>query len=523
MDLRPGIARARTRAAAYLDSLLLPELGFGIHRESHWEGGRDVPGMLLPGTYNAAACRFLIGSWRTLDPEDVGALADFLSSHQVEDGAFRVPGMTEDTLYYPDFEYDDLHVTNYCLGVLDLLGRKPPRPLRFAERYANPEALDEWLDRRDPGSPWTEGNYLVNVGSLLAWLAREGHPGAPAAFLRLLDWHDEHQDPATGFWASPGTDPLSGMAGAAHDLHLYSLARRRVPRYETIIDTCLGLIPGPATTACLDVDVVDILASLHSYGYRRKDIESYLEDKGGEILAVQNPDGGFPDAFEGERTFDGWETYREPQGISNAFATWFRMASIAMAAWVLYPETRPLWRFRGTIGIGYFPVSPEDPAPAWLEPGRERYSRFLVKGRRDAGNPARGPDFPEPRSGPAGSPESGTGSGEDGTAVPRSLADAVVGRLRSAPPGALARAAGPCRFEFPGAGILDLVIDAEGVREAAAGTESPPGLTFIVSPEDLERILSGGLGATAAYMKKKLRIRGDISRALALQAALKAR
>ncbi len=521
MNLRTRLERARKLAADYLDSLRVPELGFGIHRESSWEGGRDFPGMLLPGTYNAAACRFLIGSWNDPAPADRAALAAFLSSHQLENGVFRVPGMTEETVYYPDMEYDDLHVTNYSLGVLDLLGEKPARPLAFAERYADPEFLDAWLERRDLGSPWTEGNYLVNVGSLLAWLAGNGHPSAPEAFLRLLEWHEENQDPGTGFWSLPGTDALSGMAGAAHDLHLFYLAGRPVPLHERIVDVCLGLLPGPAVTACLDVDAVDILANLHAYGYRTGDIEAYLEGKLRGILAVQNPDGGFPDAFEGYRTFDGWESYREPQGISNAFASWFRMAAAAMAACVLFPETRGSWRFRGTIGIGYFPEVPAGlgRSPVWLEgcprSGMPRPTRIV-----------RPPDpvsAPDPRGHSEGEAAAGPPPGSGTPAVSRRLADALIDRLRAASPETRSRAFGFCRFDLGGDGILDLAIDAEGVREAVPPEGTCPDLVFSVSAEDLDRILTGTLGASAAYMRKRLRIRGDISRALALQAVLKAR
>jgi len=71
------------------------------------------------------------------------------------------------------------------------------------------------------------------------------------------------------------------------------------------------------------------------------------------LLAFQNADGGFRDVRDGIRRQDGRVGgYREPQGLSNTFATFFRWIAIAMIADVLFPGRWP-WRFRRMIGIGY--------------------------------------------------------------------------------------------------------------------------------------------------------------------------
>jgi hypothetical protein len=520
MDMQTRISAARTGAARFLDSLLMPELGFGVHRDSLWEGGGDFPGMLLPGTYNAIACRFLIRSWTALPDPAADSLAAYLCASQTAEGAFRLEGMEAKDIYYPDFEYDDLHITNYALGALDLLGRRPKHGLAFAQRYTDLTTLDGWLAKRDFGEPWTEGNYFVNVASLLAQLASGQDGGelrpcgdaaakAGSAFARLLEWHDAFQCPATGFWADPDrTDLTSAMAGAAHNLHLYFLAGREVPRYERIVDSCLGLVRGKATTACLDIDAVDILANLHAYGYRTADIEEWLEAKLEGLLDFQNPDGGFPDAIEGERLFDGWESYREPQGISNAFATWFRMASIGMAASILYPDTRQDWRFRNTIGIGYFSALPpgQSRRPAWLPPfsGRPRFSATEGYWSMQMG-------ATDPLS-PAGRTE----------LAPTAIIDAILERLANAKIPSLAQAAGYYRFELGDMGAFTIVIDSRGGRLPLPGDEiHKPNLTLRLTAADLESLLAGKLNATAAYMRKKLRLSGDITKAFILQGLLK--
>jgi len=51
------------------------------------------------------------------------------------------------------------------------------------------------------------------------------------------------------------------------------------------------------------------------------------------LLALQQGDGGFFDERQGVRRVDGWvKGYEEPQGLSNTFATWFRLIAIAMIA-----------------------------------------------------------------------------------------------------------------------------------------------------------------------------------------------
>ena len=146
---------------------------------------------------------------------------------------------------------------------------------------------------------------------------------------------------------------MVAMAGAAHNFHIYYYLNRPLRYVDRIVDHCVSFVGEGVTSACVDIDMVDILANMHKYGYRTGDIESGLEKKLVDLLDFQNPDGGFADVKEGDRRFDGWNSYVEPQGLSNCFATWFRTATIAMICEVLFPKEFP-WHFRNTIGMGYF-------------------------------------------------------------------------------------------------------------------------------------------------------------------------
>jgi hypothetical protein len=110
------------------------------------------------------------------------------------------------------------------------------------------------------------------------------------------------------------------------------------------------------------VDAVDILAHGHRLtSHRRDEIRSWLMTKLEGLLAFQCEDGGFFDERHGVRRVDGWvKGYEEPQGVSNTFATWFRLIAIAMIAETLWPGWRA-WRFRRMIGIGYFARRQEVP------------------------------------------------------------------------------------------------------------------------------------------------------------------
>lgn len=364
MNLEDRVESCRTRAAAWLDSMVLepgrPErVRFSpFHDPDRW------PGMLLPASYDALHCRILLGSWNR---EDSARAVDYLNGFQGADGAYRLPGMDPGSVYKgPDpartREYIDLHATNYAWGAVRSLGGRERFQLAFLDRYLTREGLAEWTARRDWDDPWMEGNLVVNLGSFLVAWAEDGDARAAARLPELFAWLDGIQDEATGFWGTrmeSRRDILEAMAGAMHTYHLYYRTGRELRHLDRIAEHCVSLARNelrPVTSACLDVDIVDVLANVHRLGLRRTEIEGILEEKLELLLDFQNPDGGFPDERGGILRFDGWVGgYWEPQGRSNCFATWFRCAAVAVASCILFPHTASTWKFRNTTGIGYYP------------------------------------------------------------------------------------------------------------------------------------------------------------------------
>jgi hypothetical protein len=456
------IAAARQGAAAFLKSM---EIESGVFTNSGYNKPVHTPGMTLPATYNALSCLRLIGK----EPDDPQRLEAFLNSFQTDTGAYRIPEMKPEDLFYPDFEYDDFHITNYVLSALEGLGR-PARPFAFLEGYNTTEKLDAWLDRRDMQRPWTEGNYMVNLASFFFFMGESG------LIERLYQWHLENQD-ESGYWHDPSIgDLVSAMAGAAHNFHIFYKLNRPVPRYRKIIDHCLS-IPNAPSTACIDIDIADILAHFIVYGYRTDEIKTYLAKKLSDLLDIQQSDGGFYDTTEGIRLFDGWKLYEEPQGLSNCFATWFRMAAIGFCAEVLYPGAFT-WRFREGIGIGYY--NREYLRGGFSEP-EERPARQYARDDLPASAPC--------------SEELRAAVRECGRRFASSRVDLC------------------CVFHVEKDGAFMLDLRNGDVRE---GDAEDCNLRVFLSLKTLQNVLAGKLNPTAAYALRKIKLKGDISGALKL-------
>jgi len=361
--LKAAVLAARERTLGFLASLAAPEIAPHVHRFSPAHDAAQWPGMLLPGTYNAVHCLALLDA---LEDEGRAATVAWLERHRRSDGIFRLPGMTDDAVYKrpalaDTWAYIDFHVTNYTLGAIEMLAPNRAPELAFAAPYLDLATLDAWLARRDWCDPWQEGNNLVNLASFLLLMVRFGDNDraarAEAAIAHLLLHLEATQNPATGFWGTDQTSPtglLHAMAGAMHAFHLWYDLGRPLPHQDAATAYTLTLPADRLISACIDVDIVDLLIhAAPALPDRQAAIEMVLRQKLAALLAAQNPDGGFADIAEGTLRFDGWVSgYAEPQGRSNTFATWFRWIAIAMIAEHLWPRWYP-FRFRRMIGIGY--------------------------------------------------------------------------------------------------------------------------------------------------------------------------
>jgi len=477
--MQSAIDLARRRAEEFILSM---QTAPGVFDTSAYNKGRER-GMLLPGTYNAVNA---LGLMKRLEAADTAATAAFLRANRRANGFYRMPGMRKKDLTYPGFEYDDLHITNYVMAALDYLGESPKAgDLRFVKRYTG-QKLDRWLAKRDMTKPWSEGNYVVNAASFLIEGARLGTEGCAGAIQTLQKWHAEHQD-EYGFFHDPSIQDLTNaFAGATHNFHLYYYFDTPVPCYRAVVDYILSR-PAIADSACIDVDEMDVLFHVRKYGYRVQDIQNWVAKKLAALLALQNADGGFPDARHGERVFDGWVKYREPQGLSNCFATWFRLIAIGMADILLYGRSGD-WAFRRTIGIGYA-------NPGYLDGGfsedalQVRRQAVLARAEARRERQANDPVFQNLR--------------DERVA---DLAAAFARKLETCDPAMLGYSA---RFTFVvenegafGVEVLD------GTGKVSPGVLSASQLTVITDRKTMTRMMNKKLDSKLAYAMGKLKIRG---------------
>jgi hypothetical protein len=362
-SIQQQIEAARSRSLDWFRSMQAPGYPEGVSRVSPCHDENLWPGMLFPGTYNATMARALLEGMESWTKKDRDDLANWVLSHRRDDGIFKISGMRdEDVFKKPDpvetWRYIDFHVTNYGIGALAFLRPEEHPKLDFVLPWLDPTFLKAWLAERDLRDPWQEGNNIVNLCSFLLLLAGDDHRQAAAVALHeIFEWHYRLQEPATGFWGvGQFTDKLQAlhaMAGSMHNFHLWYALGEKLPYQDKSVDFALAQAPR-IVSACIDVDLVDLLIHAHSLiDYRRADIELWLREILARLLAFQNVDGGFADTLEGSWRQDGWvRGYEEPQGVSNAFATWFRWIAIAMIADCLWPGWKR-WNFRGMIGIGY--------------------------------------------------------------------------------------------------------------------------------------------------------------------------
>lgn len=365
MNINNSIEKSLKRAEIFLLKQVETE-NAGIKRCSKWHDIKKYPDMCLPATYNAVHALILLGAYSAIEEEVKKNIVNYIRSYQTETGAFRFRHMKSSEIWKGQsishsWQYIDNHITNYSIGALKSLGASWKYPLSFIKSLEEPENLKKWLSERRMSDPWLEGNNIVNLASFfICELEGRDEQRLKQLVDILFEWHELRQDPKTGFWGTNETENpagiIEGMAGAAHNFHLYFYYNRKISHYEKCIDFCLEFIQGNVKSACLDIDAVDILSNFIVYGYRAGEIKEHLSAFAQKLICFQNEDGGFADEkTNGVRRMDGWAGgYFEPQGLSNCFATWFRCAALAMISCVLEPEKADRYRFRNTIGIGYF-------------------------------------------------------------------------------------------------------------------------------------------------------------------------
>lgn len=354
LEVDEALHSCRTRAAAYLAAQVVDQEDAQYWRHSPAHDFRSHPQHLLYGTWAGIHASILLGLDTEFSAAQRRRIANAVNQFQRSDGAYLMDTSQSACDAAPEDEYFIFHCTNYALGAVLGLNERPRYSLSFMDRLLDQEELDRWLRGRNWQRPWAEGNNIVNLAGFYAILAEAGVSAAWPRLNEIADWLDSQQDENTGFWLadeSPNHDLHLAMAGAAHSQQIYYYLGRTVPRVTAIIDSCLRLGHLGLRSACLDLDLVDMLTNLRRYRYRVSEIDRILFRYLVELLDVQNSDGGFCDNYVTSHLLYGQNT---PAGVSVTWTTWFRLATLGMIASALFPERVDQWHFRRTLGSGYW-------------------------------------------------------------------------------------------------------------------------------------------------------------------------
>jgi hypothetical protein len=391
---------------SWLESMSVKDAPYGTYKMS-----ASTEATLFSSCF-AAFVRQLYNNLRNISPEQQCEWIDLINSEQDEETGFFIdPRLKYEGLFSEhlskdhDWAYVTWQSTCFCISALKALGGEMKHRLRFLDEWRNPDKVTSWLENLDwRRGTWTAGNVAMFLGvCLITDYETNNDIKARDALEAFFDWHDNFQDPKTGFWGTNcGTPVHIGLFGAMHQYLLYYYTGRPLRYMERIVDNTL-LIQQPdglfssigGGGACEDLDAVDTLVNMYQrIDYRRNDIEKALQKVLAAIVNSQNEDGGFPWAkrhhfgikewlrvgLSHSNSFNywyhscreaileqtilwkrplrplGWTRTPIPATESYIFPTWFRSLTLALITQVLpeNPYARLEWKFLTAPGLGYF-------------------------------------------------------------------------------------------------------------------------------------------------------------------------
>jgi hypothetical protein len=400
--------KLRDEVLNWLEGLRVKEAPYGTYKMS-----MSTEATLFSSCF-AVFLRELYNDLKNITPEQKREWIELINSWQDGKTGFYIdPRLKEERLYSRhltkrhDWGYVTWQSTTFCISALEALGGEIKYPFKFLEEWKNPDKVTLWLESLDwKRGTWAAGNVAMFLGiCLITDYNANGDQSAKEAMESFFDWHDNFQDPKTGFWGTNCGTPLHiGLFGAMHQYLLYYYMNRPLRYMEKIVDKTLliqqpdGLFsPIGGGGGCEDLDATDTLVNMYKrLDYRRDDISKALQRVLVGTLNSQGADGGFPwakryrfgiedwlriglsirkhqnfrywyysckEAVFGQTILwnkplrpPGWTKKPIPITESYIFPTWFRSLNLALISQVLpkNPYAEIDWKFLNCPGLGYF-------------------------------------------------------------------------------------------------------------------------------------------------------------------------
>jgi hypothetical protein len=300
-----------------------------------------------PTLYSSAyACLTLslIGDLKKLDDETRrGWLAYFDSFQRKEDGLFYDAAVKNE--YFNDSDWwGARHLALHMINAYSSLGSRPKYPFSFLKQYYEPDSLIKWLSANDDkfvgNMDHDFDNKLMNISCLLQYQRDTWNDTQAGDAIRTIqEFLLKKINPATGIWGDSNVqDPVLRSRKVQFAYHLFPLFVYDGINgfdHKTIADVVLqtqnsfgGYAPSPNSSACEDIDSIDILIRFSNKSHSETRIRESLTKALPWVLCNQMDDGGFVFKIN-ESFFYGHEQMSSPKNTGAVFPTWFRTLSLA--------------------------------------------------------------------------------------------------------------------------------------------------------------------------------------------------
>lgn len=301
-----------------------------------------------PTLYSSAyACMTmsLLGELSQLELVEKRRWADYFDGFQNPlDGLFYDP-VVANQIYNDSDWWGARHLALHMINAYTDLGCKPKHQFHFLKKYYDTGYIETWLNTFD-WNDWSmlEGdvdNKIMNIGCLLQYQRdtwKDVEAGNSLVFLKqyLLSKINVN----TGMW---GVDLLntawrrSRTVQFAYHLFPVFLYDGEIPEQcEKIVsivlktqNKCGGFGVGPNSSACEDIDSIDLLIRLKPYVNQQlvSEIDQSIEKAFRWVLMNKMNDGGF--VFKLYESFVyGHQETSSLAGQGAMFPTWFRTLSV---------------------------------------------------------------------------------------------------------------------------------------------------------------------------------------------------
>ncbi len=288
----------------------------------------------------------LIGVLDNYSNEEKKHWVDCFDSFQdPETGLFYDPVVLND-IYADSDWWGARHLALHMVSGYRDLGARPRFPFFFLNEYYKPGAIHEWLDGFDWNSASIGGgdvdNKIMNVGCLLqfqrdAW----NDTSASVALQELKSFLRNKLNPETGMWCEFDVcEPNQRSRMVQFAYHLFPIFffdnddGFDVEKIASIVLKTQNEYGGygvkPNSSACEDIDSVDILLRVYEYcsPELKSRINESIERALDWVLINQMEDGGFVFRLDDSFTYGSQET-SSLRNQSGMLPTWFRVLSIA--------------------------------------------------------------------------------------------------------------------------------------------------------------------------------------------------